>query len=391
MVGFSARCSGAIVATIRRMATGRAERIRDDLERLVARGRAVQDFSLEAARIVGRAVPHDGVCVLTMDPDTRVPTGEIVEGGLPVEATRRMSAIEMRGDDVNAFQALARSPTPAASLFEATGGELDRSVRHREVRAAHGLGDELRAVLVTDTGVWGALTLLRSADREPFTAADAALVASVSEQLAHGLRQAVVGAAVVGDDADGAGLLTLAADDSVLMMDAAAGLWLHELGWPRAGAPLPAVVVAVAGQARALLTAGRTRSSLAQARARTAAGSWLLVRASVLGDRADAQVGVVLEPARADDLAPMIAAAYQLTGRELAVTELVASGLATEQVAQRLFISPWTVQDHLKSIFEKVGVRTRGELVARIFFRPAPARLDGRSPAASRRPDAAGP
>src|SRR5947207_2225555 len=83
----------------------------------------------------------------------------------------------------------------------ATGRELDRSVRHREVRAAHGFGDELRAVLVTDTGVWGALTLLRSADREPFTAADAALVASVSEQLAHGLRQAVVGVAVVGDDA----------------------------------------------------------------------------------------------------------------------------------------------------------------------------------------------
>ncbi len=33
-------------------------------------------------------------------------------------------------------------------------------------------------------------------------------------------------------------------------------------------------------------------------------------------------------------------------------------------------MSAWTVQDHLKAIFAKVGVATRGELVARLFFQP---------------------
>jgi DNA-binding CsgD family transcriptional regulator len=108
---------------------------------------------------------------------------------------------------------------------------------------------------------------------------------------------------------------------------------------------------------------------------RAASGRWLVVRASALGDEPGAQVAVMIEPARPHELAPLVADACRLTEREREVTRLVARGLPTTAIAARLHLSPWTVQDHLKAIFEKVGVATRGELVARMFFQQRAPRL----------------
>ncbi len=182
----------AAVPQCERMAVASPERLRDDLVRLQHRSRGVREFSLGAARILARAVGFDGVCVLTMDPATLLPTGEVVENGLPPAAYGRMAEIEMRDGDVNAFRALARADRPAASLSGATGGDLDRSRRHSEVRRDAGFGDELRVALVGETATWGALTLLRGADGPGFTAAEVELVGAVSRALAEGVRRALL-------------------------------------------------------------------------------------------------------------------------------------------------------------------------------------------------------
>jgi DNA-binding CsgD family transcriptional regulator len=348
------------------------ERVRDDLTRLADRRRCVHDFSLQAARIIGRAVPFDGVCVLTMDPATRIPTGEVVDGGLPDEARARMAEIEMRGTDVNAFAGLARARRSAATLSDATGGELHRSLRHRELRAPNGFGDELRAALVHGGTVWGALTLLRASERAPFTPSETTLVASVTAQLADGLRRALLGTTVIDppvDEEPSGGVAVLAADNAVVAADDSAQRWLAELDGDGAVTRLPPVVAAVAGRAR-MRSPTSCPGSPSQARVRTASGHWLVVRASRLGEEPDAEVAVVLEPARALQLAPLIADAHDLTQRERVITQHVAHGLMTDEIAARLYISPFTVEDHLKSIFRKVGVHTRGELVARIFLEP---------------------
>jgi non-specific serine/threonine protein kinase len=56
----------------------------------------------------------------------------------------------------------------------------------------------------------------------------------------------------------------------------------------------------------------------------------------------------------------------QLSRREMEVAELVADGATNAQVAARLFISQRTVESHVASIFNKLGVDTRLQ-VARWF------------------------
>jgi DNA-binding CsgD family transcriptional regulator len=315
----------------------------------------VRNFSRAVSRILRRAVPFDGVCLLTIDPATLLPTGEIVEDGLPAAAMIRLTEIELREPDFNKFTALARADQPTASLSGATAGDLDRSLRQRELRRPSGFADELRAVLSGTAGTWGALTLLREAKSPHFTPAEVRFVASLAGALADGLRRA----ALIGDAVDGGGgdtgLLVLAADGTVEMANPAAGRWLDELGaGDRPGGHLPLAVRAAASRARA--------------RIRTPAGRWVVVRGSLLGDGPGSRVAILLEAARPPELAPLIADAYGFTERERLVTELVARGFPTSEIAGRLHLSAYTVQDHLKSIFEKSGTGSRGDLVARLFF-----------------------
>ena len=330
----------------------------------------MQDFSRAVTRILGRAVPFDGICLLTIDPATLLPTGEIVEDGLPAAAMIRLTEIELREPDFNKFTALARADQPTASLSGATAGDLDRSLRQRELRRPSGFADELRAVLSGTGGTWGALTLLREAKSPHFTPAEVRFVASLAGALADGLRRA----ALIGDAVDGGGgdtgLLVLAADGTVEMANPAAGRWLDELGaGDRPGGHLPlAVRAAAADGANDGGDGDGPAARLARARIRTPAGRWVVVRGSLLGDGPGSRVAILLEAARPPELAPLIADAYGFTERERLVTELVARGFPTSEIAGRLHLSAYTVQDHLKSIFEKSGTGSRGDLVARLFF-----------------------
>jgi DNA-binding CsgD family transcriptional regulator len=302
-----------------------------------------------------------------------LPTAEFVENGLPADQMLRLIEIEAREPDVNKWVHLANAGRPAASLSDATAGDLDRSLRQREIRRPGGFSDELRVVLAGSTGTWGTLTVFREAKRPYFSSAEVQFVSSMAGLIADGLRRALLlGGARAGDN--DVGLLVLEVDDRVSMSNRAANRWLDELGTGgRAGTRLPLVIPAVARQTRALCgqeaSAAPSPTAIrpATARARTQSGQWLIVRGSLLGDGPESPVAVMLEAARPAEMAPLMVDVYGFTDSERRVTELVAQGLSTRQIAERLHLSSYTVQDHLKSIFTKSSTGSRGDLIARLF------------------------
>ena len=120
--------------------------------------------------------------------------------------------------------------------------------------------------------------------------------------------------------------------------------------------------------ARARAVAAGLDEGPARLRLRDRMGRWLVFHASCLkGGPADGTVTVVVEPAKSTDVAPIIIEAYGLSPRERDVVRAIARGLSTPDIAAELFLSGHTVRYYIKAVFEKVGVSTRGELVAKLF------------------------
>jgi DNA-binding CsgD family transcriptional regulator len=85
-------------------------------------------------------------------------------------------------------------------------------------------------------------------------------------------------------------------------------------------------------------------------------------------------------------------AAYGLTEREQELTRLVLQGQSTAEIAAELVISVYTVQQHLKNIFDKTGVHSRRDLVTRVFLNHYEPRLrDNERRTALQRPVRGGP
>jgi DNA-binding CsgD family transcriptional regulator len=214
------------------------------------------------------------------------------------------------------------------------------------------------------------ICLHRGASDPPYAAAELAVLARLAPHLAEGLRAGLLAAGADNPAiAEAPGLVLLANDHTVAAATEAGGWWLDQLGHASPASAQPPEPLAAVAVRLAAVEAGAT-GLLPRLRLRTRSGRWAVLHASRLpeGDRRGS-VAVIIEQASAPEVAELIVESYALTEREQAVTALVCQGYSTRQIAGRLFISEHTVQDHLKSIFHKVGVGSRRDLVAALMTR----------------------
>jgi DNA-binding CsgD family transcriptional regulator len=308
------------------------------------------------------AIPVDALFAAATDPDTMLGMGAGVVHDMPQTVCHPFWEYEFEVPDFNKFADLARAPRPVADLHAATGGRPERSARWRELRTLMDSDAELRATFTAGGRGWGLLPLNRSGTAQGFSEPEVEFVASIAPVVGRALRNSLISYPAQRAAARGPGMAVVGADNRLMSATPEALAWFDDLESvyrvldPVLGRDIPSEVI-VAAQA--------ARSSATRTRGRTRSGVWLLIHASRL-EGADA-TAVVIEPAKASEVAPLIVEAYELTPREVDVTRALARGLATSEIAQELHLSRYTVQDHLKSVYEKVGVSSRGELVGKMF------------------------
>ena len=338
------------------------DRVGRELLRLGEQGLDTQTWCRAADALLGGVVGFDGSCWHTIDPATVLITSHLTLN-LPSRFPL-LAANEYLTKDVNKFADLAAAPHKVGLLSQATDGQPQRSLRWQEMLRPNGFDGELRVAFVDGAGCWGSLILVRDRSRPAFDPEAVLTVEKLASTLVAGLRRTVIAQqATVEQTTEGPGLVVLDRHGQVESLTPAARHWLDHLGDDS-----PALS-AVAASTRA--------NGPARARVRTPTGQWLILHGARLDGDPQGRVSVIIEPPRPADLAPLLVTAYGLSDREQAVTALVLQGRSTRQIARALSISPYTVQEYLTAIFDKVGVRSRGELVGQIFFRHClPAILD---------------
>jgi DNA-binding CsgD family transcriptional regulator len=91
------------------------------------------------------------------------------------------------------------------------------------------------------------------------------------------------------------------------------------------------------------------------------------VHASRLHGDGDRSTVLILEEPGPGELVSLILDSYGVTGAQARVVALVLRGYSTKQIVSQLAISQYTVQEHLKAVFDKLGVRSRQELAAALM------------------------
>ncbi len=243
------------------------------------------------------------------------------------------------------------------------GAQAPNSPLWRDLQRDHGVVDVASVVFQDRFGCWGFLDLW---SRTPFTAADLSLLQDVTPVLTTAIRRNRAASFAADSDAgnphSGPAVLLLDEDLTIRGEALESEDWLRLLlPHPEGSRPIPACAFNVAAQLLAREAGVDAHEPMA--RMPLPSGAWATLRATRL--EPSGQLAVTIERTTVADRLHLFGLTHGLTERERIIVAALATGDSTAELALRLHLSPYTVQDHLKSIFAKSGTHSRRALLAR--------------------------
>ena len=351
-------------------------RVLERVERLAREGLDVGTFLSAAGAELAQAVRIDADALpnptwVTLDPASLLVTS-LSEGdqrGWQCEMSpEQWAQFEYASQTLgNRISDVVRHPRGMQTATQLVHAHPDQAEELREVLAHIGAEHEVLVALQAGDGThWGAFYLTREPGRPDFCPEELEFLRLVAPHLAEGVRRGLLlGDASEPQGPDAPAIVVLGPDLDPESFTPGAEQWLADLPAPQAGT-MPPVVLAVA---QTVLHQPSEDLQTVSTRVRSEERGWVMVHGQVLASNGDPRVVITIQPIGPDRITPLLMAAYGLTEREEEVTRHVLQGSSTAEISEALTISPYTVQDHLKNVFEKTSVRSRRELTGKVFAR----------------------
>jgi DNA-binding CsgD family transcriptional regulator len=314
-------------------------------------------------------VGFDAYAWLLTDPETEVGSAPLADVPCLPELPRLI-----RLKYLTLINRWTRIETPVALLHEATGGHLERSLIWRDMLSRFEVTDVASVVFRCRYGCWGFLDLWRTGAATSFTDEDAAFLSAIAKPVTEALRRCQADTFSLATPATvrvGPAVLMLSPSLEVRAQTVQTDEYLRLLVSPGTDRrPIPAGAYNVAAQLLSI-DAGVDEHP-PTARVHLSAGVWLTLRAARIGTMppsGEQDIAVTIEASTPVERMTLFGRACGLSARELELFAYLIAGCDTRGIAQRMFLSENTVQDHLKSIFMKTRTSNRRTLLARTIGR----------------------
>jgi DNA-binding CsgD family transcriptional regulator len=331
-----------------------ADRLEREFQTLAGRGLREAEIRHEVMQRLLRAVPADAWVMQNVDPETMLVNDCTFSSGVDPELAPAFYEIEYGAPDFAKHDALVTGPRHGAVLSVETAQTPSRSRRYRRVLEPLGFAHELRLAPMAGDAPWAFIDLYRRSDRADFDADELRALLAAQRALARALGAAVAStfsdSPLAGPAACRPATILITRDGQLVGRAGPVAECFEALRSPtHPEMPIPASILSIA---------------LAQTH------GWYSMDAAVL--EADPGVGdivITIQPAQGIELVGLQMRMLGFTPGERRVCELVLAGASTKLIASRLSLSPYTVQDRLKSVFAKAQVGSRGELSALLSSR----------------------